>query len=46
LCGAKRPWQIKETAGAMNWQLTPAQRGEIDKALASRGKAQGSRVFS
>lgn len=46
LCGAKRPWQIKETARAMNWQLTPAQRGEIDKALASRGKAQGSRVFS
>lgn len=21
LCGGKRPWQIKETAGAMDWQL-------------------------
>jgi aryl-alcohol dehydrogenase-like predicted oxidoreductase len=37
LCGAKRPGQIQETAGAMGWQLTPQQRAEIDAALARRG---------
>ncbi|MFT5300668.1 MAG: aryl-alcohol dehydrogenase-like predicted oxidoreductase [Mariniblastus sp.] len=25
LCGAKRDWQIRETAGAMGWKLTPDQ---------------------
>jgi aryl-alcohol dehydrogenase-like predicted oxidoreductase len=39
LCGAKRPYQIEESAGAMNWRLTPDQLSEIDRALADRGEA-------
>ena len=38
LCGAKRPDQIRETAGAMGWQLTAEQRRRIDDALAERGQ--------
>lgn len=45
LCGAKRPEQITETAGAMSWQLTEAQTTAIDAALARRGKAEAKRVF-
>ncbi len=37
LCGAKRPEQIRETAGALGWRLTPEQLGHIDAALARRG---------
>ncbi len=39
LCGAKRPDQIRETAGAMNWRLTTDQSKAIDNALADRGEA-------
>jgi aryl-alcohol dehydrogenase-like predicted oxidoreductase len=39
LCGAKRPDQIRETAGAVGWRLTPPQLARIDAALARRGKA-------
>jgi aryl-alcohol dehydrogenase-like predicted oxidoreductase len=45
LCGAKRPAQIEETAGAMGWQLSMEQLAIIDKALAVRGKAVAKRVF-
>jgi len=38
LCGAKRPEQIHETAGAFGWKLTPDQFTRIDAALARRGK--------
>lgn len=38
LCGAKRPEQIHETAGAAGWRLSPEQLTEIDAALARRGK--------
>lgn len=38
LCGAKRPDQIAETAGAMGWQLSPEQLRQIDQALAARGE--------
>jgi aryl-alcohol dehydrogenase-like predicted oxidoreductase len=38
LCGAKRPEQIRETAVAMDWRLTPEQLERIDKAIAERGK--------
>ena len=38
LCGAKRPWQIEETAGAMGWRLTLEQLARIDAALAERGE--------
>src|SRR5258707_6044048 len=35
LCGAKRPFQIEETAGAMGWQLTADERAIIDAAIAA-----------
>ncbi len=37
LCGAKRPEQIRETAVAMDWTLTPEQLAIIDQAIQSRG---------
>jgi aryl-alcohol dehydrogenase-like predicted oxidoreductase len=37
LCGAKRPDQIRETAGALGWRLTVEQLKQIDAALARRG---------
>jgi aryl-alcohol dehydrogenase-like predicted oxidoreductase len=37
LCGAKRPEQLRETAGAAGWQLTPDQLARVDQALAERG---------
>jgi aryl-alcohol dehydrogenase-like predicted oxidoreductase len=37
LCGAKRPEQIRETAGGCGWQLNAAQLREIERALADRG---------
>jgi aryl-alcohol dehydrogenase-like predicted oxidoreductase len=39
LCGAKRPEQIRETAGALGWKLTPHELSRIDAALVRRGKA-------
>jgi aryl-alcohol dehydrogenase-like predicted oxidoreductase len=38
LCGAKRPGQIRENAGAAGWRLTPEQLARIDAALVRRGK--------
>jgi aryl-alcohol dehydrogenase-like predicted oxidoreductase len=46
LCGAKRPDQIEETAGAMGWSLTAEQRSIIDAAIADRGPATSKRLFS
>jgi aryl-alcohol dehydrogenase-like predicted oxidoreductase len=46
LCGAKRPAQIEETAGAMGWQLFAEQRSMIDAAIAARGAAAVKREFS
>ena len=37
LCGAKRPDQIRETAGAVGWRLNAKQLAQIDAALARRG---------
>ncbi len=37
LCGAKRDWQIRETAGAMSVQLSESALHQIDAALARRG---------
>jgi aryl-alcohol dehydrogenase-like predicted oxidoreductase len=37
LCGAKRPDQIIDNAGTMNWQLTAGQIARIDAAIAERG---------
>lgn len=39
LCGARRPEQIRETAGGADWQLTPDQQAAVDQALADRGPA-------
>jgi aryl-alcohol dehydrogenase-like predicted oxidoreductase len=38
LCGAKRPEQIRETAGAMQVTLTAEQVVRIDRAIAERGE--------
>ena len=35
LCGGKRAWQIKETAGAMGWQLQPDSLATITKLIKS-----------
>jgi aryl-alcohol dehydrogenase-like predicted oxidoreductase len=45
LCGAKRPWQIEETAGAMGWRLTSDQLAAIDRAIEARGAAAATRKF-
>ena len=45
LCGARRRWQIAESAAAMGWQLNSEQRVTIEKAIAARGKAAAKRVF-
>lgn len=45
LCGAKRPHQIEETAGAMGWSLSAEQLAIIDEAIAARGKAEAKREF-
>jgi aryl-alcohol dehydrogenase-like predicted oxidoreductase len=45
LCGAKRPWQIEETAAAMGWRLTPEQSAAIEAAIADRGPAAAKRLF-
>lgn len=39
LCGAKRDYQIEETAHALHFQLSDQQRDRIDAALARRGAA-------
>jgi aryl-alcohol dehydrogenase-like predicted oxidoreductase len=38
LCGAKRPYQIEETAGAMGWTLSRETVDRIDQAIAARGQ--------
>ncbi len=37
LCGAKRPEQLRETARAASWRLSPEQLAQIEKALDDRG---------
>ncbi len=46
LCGAKRPWQIEETAGAMGWTLSSEQSELIEAAITARGPAPAKRVFT
>jgi aryl-alcohol dehydrogenase-like predicted oxidoreductase len=38
LCGAKRPDQIRETASAAGWELSPINLARIEQAIARRGK--------
>jgi aryl-alcohol dehydrogenase-like predicted oxidoreductase len=45
LCGAKRPWQFRELAGALGWQLSPDQHAKIDAAISARGEAVAKRLF-
>jgi aryl-alcohol dehydrogenase-like predicted oxidoreductase len=45
LCGAKRPWQIEETAGAMGWTLSSRRAAAIAAAIAERGPAAAKRLF-
>jgi aryl-alcohol dehydrogenase-like predicted oxidoreductase len=37
MCGAKRPDQVEENAGAGGWSLTEEELRRIDDALAERG---------
>jgi aryl-alcohol dehydrogenase-like predicted oxidoreductase len=37
LCGAKRPEQLRDTAQAAGWRLSPEQLHRIEKALTDRG---------
>ena len=37
LCGAKRAYQIEETAAAMGWRLSERQLAEIERAITARG---------
>jgi aryl-alcohol dehydrogenase-like predicted oxidoreductase len=46
LCGAKRPWQIEETAAAMGWRLNSEQSAAIEQAIADRGPAAAKRLFT
>lgn len=39
LCGALRPGQVRDNAGALGWTLDAAARDRIDRALARRGTA-------
>jgi len=45
LCGAKRPWQIEELAGAAGWTLTEDERSRVNSAIAARGPAVAKRLF-
>jgi aryl-alcohol dehydrogenase-like predicted oxidoreductase len=40
LCGAKRPAQIRETAGGSSWRLSAGELARIEQALAERGPAE------
>lgn len=46
LCGAKRPWQLEESAAAMSFQLSDAHLKKIAEAIALRGKAAAKRLFT
>ncbi|MBM4004687.1 MAG: aldo/keto reductase [Planctomycetes bacterium] len=39
LCGAKRAQQIRESAAALTWRLSPAETARIDDAIRRRGRA-------
>jgi aryl-alcohol dehydrogenase-like predicted oxidoreductase len=45
LCGAKRAWQIEETASAMGWRLPPDALTAIETAITARGTAAVRRIF-
>jgi aryl-alcohol dehydrogenase-like predicted oxidoreductase len=45
LCGAKRRWQLAESAAAMRGQLSAAQLQQINLAIEERGKAETRRLF-
>ncbi len=40
ICGAKRPDQIRESATALQWQLTDNQRQQLDQLIVERGEPQ------
>lgn len=39
LCGAKRPDQLRDSAGGAGWAMTDEQRRLVEQALAARGPA-------
>lgn len=46
LCGAKRRWQLEESAAAMTFELSQEDRQRIDEAIKQRGEAAAKRVFT
>ncbi|MFT7668745.1 MAG: methylglyoxal reductase [Planctomycetota bacterium] len=46
LCGAKRAWQIEESAEALRFDLSVEQLARIAEAIAARGMAETSRFYS
>lgn len=46
LCGAKRRWQLEESAAAMTFELHQEHRQRIDEAIEQRGDAAAKRVFT
>lgn len=46
LCGAKQPGQIRESAAALNVELSHVQLTAIDQALLDRGAAETNRDFA
>jgi aryl-alcohol dehydrogenase-like predicted oxidoreductase len=45
LCGAKRAWQIDETAAAMGWRLSAERAAALEAAIVVRGQAEVKRLF-
>lgn len=46
LCGAKRAYQIEETAGAMGWTLDAATSRQVEQALRRRGQPASQSAVS
>lgn len=46
LCGAKRAWQIEESAKAQNAPLSPFEIETLSEAIRVRGKAESKRLFT
>ena len=45
LCGAKRRWQLEESAAAMHFNLNDEHLRQIEQAIQQRGKAAAKRLF-
>ena len=46
LCGARRRWQIEQSAAAMGWTLSEQHHQQIEQAITERGTAAAKRLFA